>query len=87
MFDIGFQELIVIFIVILLVFGPRRLPELARNFGKAVGELKRAFSGVQEEISREVKLAEMKEYLPKPDDLKMPETSVPKEKEEREKGE
>jgi len=72
MFDIGFQELIVIFIVILLVFGPKRLPELARNFGKTVGEIKRAFSGVQEEIQREVKLAEMEEYLPGMDELKRP---------------
>jgi Tat protein translocase TatB subunit len=69
MFDIGFQELIVIFIVVLLVFGPKRLPELARTMGKAVGELKKAFSGVQDEISKEMKMAEMEQYLPKLEEI------------------
>ncbi|NIR25464.1 MAG: twin-arginine translocase TatA/TatE family subunit, partial [Gammaproteobacteria bacterium] len=34
MFDLGIQELVVIFVVALLVFGPKRLPELARTMGK-----------------------------------------------------
>lgn len=63
MFDIGFQELIVIFIVVLLVFGPKRLPELARTIGKGMGEMKKALSGVQEEISKEVRMAEMEQYV------------------------
>jgi TatA/E family protein of Tat protein translocase len=42
MFDIGTQELIIIFIVALLVFGPRKLPELARTLGKGVRDLKAA---------------------------------------------
>ena len=41
MFDIGIQELIVIFLVALFVFGPDKLPELARNIGKLVAQLKR----------------------------------------------
>ena len=48
MFDIGLPELIVIFVVALLVFGPKRLPELARSLGKGIGELKRAFQDVRE---------------------------------------
>lgn len=36
MFDIGFQELIIIFLVALFVFGPERLPEVARTLGKWV---------------------------------------------------
>lgn len=63
MFDIGFQELIVIFIVVLLVFGPKRLPELARTIGKGMGEMKKALSGVQDEISKEVRMAEMEQYV------------------------
>lgn len=59
MFDLGFQELIVIFLVALLVFGPRRLPELARTLGKGMGDLKRAFSGVKTEFEREVHQAEL----------------------------
>ena len=42
MFDLGIQELIVVFVVALLVFGPKRLPEIAKSMGKGIGELKRA---------------------------------------------
>lgn len=42
MFDIGFQELILILAVALLVFGPRRLPELGRALGRAMREFRRA---------------------------------------------
>jgi Tat protein translocase TatB subunit len=53
-FDLGFQELIVIFIVALLVFGPKRLPELARTIGKGVGELKRAMLDIKSEVNKEI---------------------------------
>ncbi|MDO9289731.1 MAG: Sec-independent protein translocase protein TatB [Thermodesulfovibrionales bacterium] len=54
MLDIGIQELIVIFIVALLVFGPKRLPELGRTLGKAMTELKKAVSGVKEQMDSEL---------------------------------
>jgi len=50
MFDIGTQELIIIFIVALLVFGPKKLPELARTLGKGVRELKSALQGIKDNI-------------------------------------
>lgn len=50
MFDLGTQELIVIFIVAFLVFGPKRLPELGRTLGKGIRELKAAMRGVRESI-------------------------------------
>lgn len=50
MLDLGFQELIVIFIVALLVFGPKKLPELARALGRGIGELKSAIHGVKDFI-------------------------------------
>lgn len=54
MFDLGIQELIVIFVVALVVFGPKKLPELARSLGKGIGELKKAMHGVKEQIDSEV---------------------------------
>ena len=50
MFDIGTQELIIIFIVALLVFGPKKLPELAKTLGKGVRELKSAMQGLKDNI-------------------------------------
>lgn len=46
MLDIGIPELLVIFVVILLVFGPGKLPEVGRGFGRAIGEFRRMTSGV-----------------------------------------
>ena len=53
MFDIGLQELIVIFLVALLVFGPKRLPELAKTLGRGLGDLKRAFQDVKDQVETE----------------------------------
>lgn len=50
MFDLGTQELIIIFIVAFLVFGPKRLPELGRTLGKGLTELKSALRGVKESL-------------------------------------
>lgn len=52
--SIGMPELIVIFIIALVVFGPRRLPELGRSLGRTVNEFKRASASVQETWEREV---------------------------------
>ena len=43
-------ELVVIMVVALLVLGPKRLPEVAKGLGKALGELRRATSGISEEL-------------------------------------
>lgn len=50
MLDIGMMELVVIFVVALLVFGPKRLPELSRNLGKGIRELKIALRGVKDSL-------------------------------------
>ena len=54
MFDFGIQELILIFVVALVVFGPKRLPEIAHAMGKGIAELKKALSGVKEQIDAEL---------------------------------
>lgn len=66
MFDIGMQEIIVIIIVALLVFGPKRLPELSRTIGKGLSELRRAVEDAKYQIDRELKEEEerLKEGLP-----------------------
>jgi len=53
MFDLGFQELIVIFLIALLVVGPKKLPELARTMGKWFGEIKRNLQNVKDQIETE----------------------------------
>ena len=49
---IGGPELMMIFFVILLLFGGQKLPELARGLGKSVREFKKATAGVEEEIKK-----------------------------------
>ncbi|MGD0282999.1 MAG: twin-arginine translocase TatA/TatE family subunit [Dissulfurispiraceae bacterium] len=53
MFNFTFPELVVIFVVALIVFGPKRLPELGRALGKALGELQRSLQGVREHMNAE----------------------------------
>jgi sec-independent protein translocase protein TatA len=58
--SIGLPELFVIFVIALVVFGPRRLPEIGRSLGRAIAEFKRASSDLQERIEREVQLDEQR---------------------------
>ncbi|MDN5365747.1 MAG: sec-independent protein translocase protein TatA [Thermacetogenium sp.] len=56
MINIGPMELLLILIIVLIVFGPGKMPEVARTLGKAVREFRKASSGLQrvwDEISRE----------------------------------
>lgn len=57
MFDLGIQELIVIFIVALIVFGPKRLPELGKTLGKGMWELRKAMEGIKEQMNAESDMA------------------------------
>ncbi|GBF08865.1 twin-arginine translocation protein, TatA/E family [Aeropyrum pernix] len=49
---VGLTELIIIFVIALIVFGPERLTEIARNLGTAVREFRRAMSEASEERKR-----------------------------------
>ena len=49
---IGMPEMVMIFIVILLLFGAKKLPELARGIGKSMGEFKKARDEFENEITR-----------------------------------
>jgi sec-independent protein translocase protein TatB len=50
--SVGAPELIVIFVVALIVLGPERLPGMARQMGKAMGEFRRMSAGFQDEVKR-----------------------------------
>ncbi len=51
MFGIGTPELLVILVVALIVLGPQRLPEIARALGKGLAELRKATSGITDELN------------------------------------
>src|ERR1051325_862928 len=55
---LGFPEMVIIFIVALLLFGPKKLPELGRTFGKAMTEFRRASNELKETFDREMKSLE-----------------------------
>jgi TatA/E family protein of Tat protein translocase len=55
---IGFPELIIIFIVALIVFGPRKLPELGRSLGKSLSEFKRASNELRNTLDEEIRTEE-----------------------------
>lgn len=63
MFNLGMNELIVIFVVALLVFGPKRLPELGKSLGRAMHEFKRSSNEFRESLENEVGASEIKEEL------------------------
>lgn len=48
MFGLGFQELLIIFVVALIVIGPKKLPDLAKAIGKAVREFKQATEDIKQ---------------------------------------
>jgi len=62
--SIGMPELIVIFVIALVVFGPRRLPELGRSLGKTMAEFKRATTELQQTLEREVELDAQQQKRP-----------------------
>jgi len=61
--NIGFPEMVLIFVVALLVFGPKRLPELGRSLGKGLSEFRRASSDLKHSIEREIEAAEIEQSI------------------------
>lgn len=65
MFGIGFPELLMILAIALLVIGPRRLPDIAKALGRAMGEFKRATDEFKQTLNEETRAAEIREQIMK----------------------
>ena len=63
---IGFPYLAIILIVALIVFGPRKLPELGRSLGKSLSEFKRASNELKHTLDEEIRLEERRATPPVP---------------------
>jgi sec-independent protein translocase protein TatB len=63
MFDVGFWELTLLFVVALVIVGPERLPRLARTVGLWIGKAQRIVSEVKEEVEREIRVEEIKKSI------------------------
>ena len=59
--SIGMQELIIIFVVALIIFGPRRLPELGKSLGKSIAEFKRASNELRNTLEDEIRVDEQRQ--------------------------
>ena len=61
---IGIWEMVIILVIALIVFGPRKLPELGRSLGKSLGEFKRASNELRNTLDEEIRIEERRP--PKP---------------------
>ena len=61
--SIGMPELIIIFVIALIIFGPRKLPELGRSLGKSIAEFKKASNELKSTLEEEIRLEEQRTTL------------------------
>src|SRR5512133_4217452 len=59
--SIGMPELIVIFVIALIIFGPRKLPELGKSLGKSIAEFKRASNELRNTLEEEIRIDEQRQ--------------------------
>ena len=59
--SIGFPELLVILTIALLIFGPKKLPEVGKSIGKALREFRRTSDEIKEKIEEEIQAEEFRE--------------------------
>ena len=63
--SVGMPELIIILVIALIIFGPRKLPELGRSLGKSIGEFRKASNELKSTLEDEIRLEEQKEQRAK----------------------
>jgi Tat protein translocase TatB subunit len=66
--SIGMPELLIIFIIALVFFGPRKLPELGRSLGRSLSEFRRASNELRNTLEEEIRVEEQREAAkPRPE--------------------
>ena len=55
---IGLQEMVVILLIVMLLFGAKKIPQLARGIGESIGEFKNARKRLEDEIKQEIERTE-----------------------------
>lgn len=63
--NLGIPELLIILVIALIVFGPRKLPELGRSLGRSIGEFRRASNELKQTLDDEIRVEEQKEQRAK----------------------
>ena len=58
--SVGVPELIIIFTIALIIFGPRKLPELGKSLGRSLAEFKRASNELKNTLDEEIRMEERK---------------------------
>jgi TatA/E family protein of Tat protein translocase len=59
--NIGFPELLIIMAIALLIFGPKKLPEVGKSIGKAIREFRKASDEIKEKIDQEIQADEFRQ--------------------------
>jgi sec-independent protein translocase protein TatA len=63
--SIGMPELMIIFVIALIIFGPRKLPELGRSLGRSLSEFKKASNELRSTLEEEIRIEEQKDAAAK----------------------